>query len=168
MMTIMHFRGETAEGETIELNYTVEGWQVPDNPDYPIDDSLVEDVIQPLCAVKSDRLLTEDPSAMAEYGLSPARFHVELTDSSGNVIDPPEDLDEEDADDDAQGPGNHTTAAKTAEAQTKSSNTEATAKTTEAQTAHAVENGPGGSATTNNSSSGGPGASDEAQGPGAN
>ena len=85
MMTIMHFRCETAEGETIELNYTVEGWQVPDNPDYPIDDSLVEDVIQPLCAVKSDRLLTEDPSAMAEYGLSPARFHVELTDSSGNV-----------------------------------------------------------------------------------
>ena len=76
MMTIMHFRCETAEGETIELNYTVEGWQVPDNPDYPIDDSLVEDVIQPLCAVKSDRLLTEDPSAMAEYGLSPARFHV--------------------------------------------------------------------------------------------
>lgn len=85
------------------------------------------------------------------------------TDSSGNVIDPPEDLDEEDADDDAQSPGSHTT-----EAQTKSSNTEATAKTTEAQTAHAVENGPGGSATTNNSSSGGPGASDEAQGPGAN
>ncbi|SFR82360.1 LCP family protein [[Clostridium] aminophilum] len=93
--------------------------------------------------------------------------HVYPTDSSGNVIDPPEDLDEEDEDDDAQGPGNHTTAAKTSEAPTKSSHTEPTEKTTEAQTARPVENGPGGSVTDNSSNSG-PGGSDDAQGPGAN
>lgn len=85
MTTIMHFRCETPEGETVELQYTVYGWQVPGDPDYPIDDSLVEDVIKPLCAVKSDRLLEGEGGDMAGYGLSPARFHVELTDSNGNV-----------------------------------------------------------------------------------
>ena len=71
-------------GDTLELEYTVEGWKVPGDHDIPLDDSIVESIVNPLCAVKSDRLLSEDPAAKAEYGLSPARFQVTLTDSDGN------------------------------------------------------------------------------------
>ncbi len=70
-------------GDTLELEYTVEGWKVPGNHDIPLDDAIVESIVNPLCAVKSDRLLSEDPAAKAEYGLDPARYTVTLTDSAG-------------------------------------------------------------------------------------
>ena len=83
MRTIMFLTVECGHGDTMELEYTVQGWKAKDNHDIPLDDALVEEILNPLCAVKSDRLLSEDPEAKAEYGLAPARYKVTLTDSKG-------------------------------------------------------------------------------------
>ena len=83
MRTIMFLTVDCEHGDTMELEYTVQGWKVKGNHDIPLDDALVEEILNPLCAVKSDRLLSEDPAAKAEYGLEPARFKVTLTDSKG-------------------------------------------------------------------------------------
>lgn len=81
-MTIMGLSIACEHGDTLELEYSVQGWKVAGNPDIPLDDDIVESIVNPLCAVKSDRLLSEDPAAKAEYGLEPARYTVTLTDSS--------------------------------------------------------------------------------------
>lgn len=83
--TVMFATIECGHGDVLDLEYTVQGWKVVGNPDIPLDDDIVETIINPLCEVKSDRLLSEDPSVKAEYGLDPARFKVTLTDSSDNV-----------------------------------------------------------------------------------
>lgn len=84
-MTVMGLSISCEHGDALDLEYTVQGWKVIGNHDIPLDDSIVESIVNPLCAVKSDRLLSENPAAKAEYGLDPARYTVTLTDSSDNV-----------------------------------------------------------------------------------
>ncbi len=84
LRTIMELTVDCEHGDTMELEYTVQGWKSKDNHDIPLDDAIVEEILTPLCNVKSDRLLSEDPAAKANYGLEPARFKVTMTDSSGN------------------------------------------------------------------------------------
>lgn len=81
-MTIMSLK-YTMNGVDFDFKYTVNGWLVRDNEDYPLDQSLIETMVNSLCAVTSDRLLTSDPSSFSDYGLDPAAIHVEMEDSDG-------------------------------------------------------------------------------------
>ena len=81
-MTIMSLK-YTMNGVDFDFKYTVNGWLVRGNEDYPLDQSLIETMVNSLCAVTSDRLLTGDPSSFTDYGLDPASIHVEMEDSGG-------------------------------------------------------------------------------------
>ena len=81
-MTIMSLK-YTMGGIDFDFKYTVNGWLVRGNEDYPLDQSLIETMVNSLCAVTSDRLLTSDRSSFADYGLDPASIHVEMEDSGG-------------------------------------------------------------------------------------
>ncbi|MBQ9966419.1 MAG: DUF4340 domain-containing protein [Clostridia bacterium] len=71
------------DGETLAFTYSVKGWSVEGDPEYPIDYFLVEDILEPLCDVTASRLLTSDASLKAQYGLEPAAITVELRDMDG-------------------------------------------------------------------------------------
>ena len=83
--TIMFLSYTTASGNTLDFEYTVLGWKLKGDEDYPIDNYLVEEMVEMLCSVRSDRLLSEDSSSFAEYGLDPANISATMTDSSGNT-----------------------------------------------------------------------------------
>ncbi|MEA4920063.1 MAG: DUF4340 domain-containing protein [Clostridiaceae bacterium] len=82
--TIMHLKYSLATGENFSFKYTVYGWKVEGDEDFPLDSTYIEEMVKALCSVTSERLLTSDRSTFSSYGLDPAAVKVEMTDSKGN------------------------------------------------------------------------------------
>lgn len=81
-MTVMGL-SYTMDGRTYNFKYSAYGWQVEENTDIPLDQDVMEGIVNSLCTVTSDRKLETGRESFSEYGLDPAFVHVTLTDSKG-------------------------------------------------------------------------------------
>lgn len=85
-MTVMFLRYKL-DGQEFRYKYTVYGWKLEEDEDFPLNQDVLEHMVSAMCKVTSDRMLTDDPAAFREYGLDPVHIAVELEDSKGNVYD---------------------------------------------------------------------------------
>lgn len=73
----------TMGGQEYNFKYSAYGWQLADNTEIPLDQSVMEEIVNSLCTVTSDRKLEAGRESFAQYGLDPAFVRVTLTDSEG-------------------------------------------------------------------------------------